>query len=84
MLFIPPPTSRRTLTSCTVQQDTTTMTEPTPTSDAPITRNPASLPSCSDDLIAKIEYFTVEPRWVFVRVESTNGHVGWGEGTLEG
>jgi len=60
------------------------MTEPTAATDPVITRNPASLPSCSDDLIKKIEYFTVEPRWVFVRVESTGGHVGWGEATLEG
>lgn len=35
-------------------------------------------------MISKIEYFVVQPRWVFVRVESSNGHVGWGEATLEG
>jgi hypothetical protein len=51
---------------------------------APSQRAPGSLASCSDDLIAKIEYFVVQPRWVFARVESTNGHVGWGEATLEG
>jgi hypothetical protein len=50
----------------------------------PLARHPNSLPSCCDDLISKIEYFTVMPRWVFVRVESTNGWVGWGEATLEG
>lgn len=50
----------------------------------PAQRAPGSLASCSDDLIAKIEYFVVQPRWVFVRVESSNGHVGWGEATLEG
>ena len=43
-----------------------------------------ALPSCSDDLIAKIETFRVAPRWLFVRVESTGGFVGWGEATLEG
>ncbi|KAJ9099918.1 hypothetical protein QFC21_003923 [Naganishia friedmannii] len=50
----------------------------------PAQRAAGSLASCSDDLIAKIEYFVVQPRWVFVRVESTNGHCGWGEATLEG
>ncbi|KAI0754280.1 enolase C-terminal domain-like protein [Daedaleopsis nitida] len=36
------------------------------------------------DKIAKIEVFRVPPRWLFVRVETTQGIVGWGEGTLEG
>ena len=35
-------------------------------------------------LIAKIESFYVRPRWLFVRVETDTGVVGWGEGTLEG
>ncbi|KAF5310736.1 hypothetical protein D9619_007890 [Psilocybe cf. subviscida] len=34
--------------------------------------------------IAKIETFRVPPRWLFVRVETTDGIVGWGEATLEG
>ncbi|KAF9031720.1 enolase C-terminal domain-like protein [Hymenopellis radicata] len=34
--------------------------------------------------ITKIEYFRVPPRWLFVRVETVDGTVGWGEGTLEG
>jgi galactonate dehydratase len=34
--------------------------------------------------IAKIETFTVAPRWLFVRVESDDGAVGWGEASLEG
>ncbi|KAG6876400.1 hypothetical protein C0993_003372 [Termitomyces sp. T159_Od127] len=34
--------------------------------------------------IVKIEVFRVPPRWVFVRVETSEGIVGWGEGTLEG
>lgn len=34
--------------------------------------------------IAKIETFPVPPRWLFVRVELENGHVGWGEASLEG
>ncbi|RDX51831.1 enolase C-terminal domain-like protein [Lentinus brumalis] len=42
-----------------------------------------SLPS-SPDKIAKIEIFRLPPRWVFVRVETEQGIVGWGEGTLEG
>jgi galactonate dehydratase len=34
--------------------------------------------------IAKIETFSVPPRWLFVRVETHDGAVGWGEGSLEG
>jgi len=35
-------------------------------------------------LIDKIEVFRVPPRWLFVRVETSDGLVGWGEATLEG
>ncbi|TFK92487.1 enolase C-terminal domain-like protein [Polyporus arcularius HHB13444] len=41
-------------------------------------------PPSSPDKIAKIEIFRLPPRWVFVRVETEQGIVGWGEGTLEG
>jgi galactonate dehydratase len=34
--------------------------------------------------IARIETFTVPPRWLFVRVESDEGAIGWGEASLEG
>jgi len=34
--------------------------------------------------IDRIESFFVPPRWLFVRVESADGAVGWGEGSLEG
>ncbi|KAF9269608.1 enolase C-terminal domain-like protein [Marasmius fiardii PR-910] len=34
--------------------------------------------------ISKIETFRVPPRWLFVRVEISDGIVGWGESTLEG
>ncbi|GHJ84789.1 hypothetical protein NliqN6_1191 [Naganishia liquefaciens] len=34
--------------------------------------------------ITKIETFRVRPRWLFVRVETSKGIVGWGEATLEG
>jgi len=34
--------------------------------------------------IAKIETFRVPPRWMFVRVETDDGVVGWGEASLEG
>src|SRR5687767_13333728 len=34
--------------------------------------------------IGKIETFYVPPRWLFVRVESDYGAVGWGEASLEG
>lgn len=35
-------------------------------------------------LIARIETFLVAPRWLFVRVETDDGLVGWGEASLEG
>jgi galactonate dehydratase len=34
--------------------------------------------------IGQIETFFVPPRWLFVRVESDDGAVGWGEASLEG
>lgn len=36
------------------------------------------------DHIVKIESFPVRPRWLFVRIETAQGAVGWGEATLEG
>lgn len=36
------------------------------------------------DKIARIETFLVPPRWLFVRVETSEGAVGWGEASLEG
>jgi L-alanine-DL-glutamate epimerase and related enzymes of enolase superfamily len=34
--------------------------------------------------ITRIETFLVPPRWMFVRVETSDGVVGWGEASLEG
>lgn len=34
--------------------------------------------------ITRIETFLVPPRWLFVRVETDDGLVGWGEPVLEG
>ncbi|KAF2274659.1 mandelate racemase/muconate lactonizing protein-like protein [Westerdykella ornata] len=34
--------------------------------------------------IAKIEYFRVPPRWLFVKITDEDGHIGWGEASLEG
>jgi galactonate dehydratase len=34
--------------------------------------------------ITSFETFSVQPRWVFLRVETDTGHVGWGEPNLEG
>lgn len=34
--------------------------------------------------IVKIETLPVPPRWLFVRVETEDGRVGWGEASLEG
>ena len=36
------------------------------------------------DKIAAIEAFLVPPRWLFVRVQTSEGAVGWGEASLEG
>src|SRR5215210_6342153 len=38
----------------------------------------------SEMKIGRIETFVVPPRWLFVRVESEDGAVGWGEASLEG
>lgn len=38
----------------------------------------------ASDRIGRIECFAVRPRWLFVRVETEQGAVGWGEATLEG
>ena len=35
-------------------------------------------------IIDRIETFFVPPRWLFVRVETKDGAVGWGEASLEG
>ncbi|KAF9233418.1 enolase C-terminal domain-like protein [Melanogaster broomeanus] len=43
-----------------------------------------SLKSRASSLISKIEIFRVPPRWLFVRVETADNFVGWGESTLEG
>ncbi|CAG5159401.1 uncharacterized protein ALTATR162_LOCUS5565 [Alternaria atra] len=34
--------------------------------------------------IAKIEYFRVPPRWLFVKITDADGNYGWGEASLEG
>jgi len=34
--------------------------------------------------IGRVETFYVPPRWLFVRVESEDGAIGWGEASLEG
>ncbi|MGD7733116.1 galactonate dehydratase [Propionibacteriaceae bacterium G57] len=36
------------------------------------------------DTISRVETFLVSPRWLFVRIETTDGIVGWGEATCEG
>ena len=35
-------------------------------------------------LIERVETFLVAPRWLFVRLETSNGGIGWGEASLEG
>lgn len=39
---------------------------------------------CPELKIGRIETFLVPPRWLFVRVETADGAVGWGEASLEG
>src|SRR5665811_2596313 len=34
--------------------------------------------------ISRVETFLVAPRWLFVRIETGAGVVGWGEASLEG
>ena len=34
--------------------------------------------------LTKLETFAVPPRWLFVRLETSSGLVGWGEASLEG
>lgn len=34
--------------------------------------------------ITRVESFPVAPRWLFVRIETSDGLVGWGEASLEG
>lgn len=36
------------------------------------------------DTITRVETFPVAPRWLFVRIETRDGIVGWGEASLEG
>ncbi|MGN6597790.1 MAG: galactonate dehydratase [Actinomycetes bacterium] len=38
----------------------------------------------SSTTIARVETFLVAPRWLFVRIETEDGAVGWGEATCEG
>ncbi|KAJ7763049.1 enolase C-terminal domain-like protein [Mycena metata] len=45
---------------------------------------PNGLSNATSDNIRSIETFYVRPRWLFVRVETEKGVVGWGEATLEG
>lgn len=35
-------------------------------------------------IIARVETLPVAPRWLFVRIETEDGAVGWGEASLEG
>jgi galactonate dehydratase len=34
--------------------------------------------------IARMETFLVAPRWLFLRIETDEGHIGWGEPVVEG
>lgn len=34
--------------------------------------------------IARIGYFRIPPRWLFVKIIDDSGNVGWGEASLEG
>src|SRR5580765_311238 len=45
---------------------------------------PANEARMNPSKIGRIETFFAPPRWLFVRVESDDGAVGWGEASLEG
>lgn len=45
---------------------------------------PAGHPSAGATTITRVESFAVAPRWLFVRIEDSDGVVGWGEASLEG
>jgi galactonate dehydratase len=53
-------------------------------SQTPADAYPKGLSHSTSDAIRSIETFYVRPRWLFVRVETDKGVVGWGEATLEG
>ncbi|KAJ7834252.1 mandelate racemase/muconate lactonizing protein [Mycena olivaceomarginata] len=53
-------------------------------SQTPADLHPKGLLHSTSDTIRSIETFYVRPRWLFVRVETEKGIVGWGEATLEG
>ncbi|KAJ6452777.1 enolase C-terminal domain-like protein [Mycena sanguinolenta] len=53
-------------------------------SQTPAGDYPKGLVHSTSDAIRSIETFYVRPRWLFVRVETEKGIVGWGEATLEG
>ena len=38
----------------------------------------------TSDRVAKYELFKVSPRWLFLRIETERGVVGWGEPNIEG
>ncbi|KZT25655.1 enolase C-terminal domain-like protein [Neolentinus lepideus HHB14362 ss-1] len=44
----------------------------------------SQVPSHGPSIISGMEIFRLPPRWVFIRVETADGLVGWGEATLEG
>ena len=52
------------------------------TSATPTQSNPAS--NMTTDRISKYELFKVPPRWLFLRIETKSGIIGWGEPNLEG
>lgn len=49
-----------------------------------MTESAAKRQRVSADVVAKYELFKVPPRWLFLRVETAAGIVGWGEPNLEG
>ena len=63
-----------------------TMSTPSPWS--PLAHDPSlekGLHLPTSDKITKVETFLVKPRsWLFVRVETAKGIVGWGETMLDG
>ncbi|RYO93684.1 hypothetical protein DL764_007939 [Monosporascus ibericus] len=44
----------------------------------------SSLSKPEPEYIARIEYFRLPPRWLFVKITDEEGNAGWGEASLEG
>lgn len=61
-----------------------TTTQPAPPANVPGAFMVSAAAGGAKDKVKSYELFKVPPRWVFLKVETENGIVGWGEPDLEG